>query len=132
RRVLVYGHTTRMAAFTRMRRRSDRSGYHLVGFVHHPGEPVSPLGEQVFDVPNGLRALCEELEIDELLVALQDRRLALPVKELLHCRLAGIAVTEFISFVERETGRIHLDLLSPGWMIFGDGFRRNGFRIFSA
>src|SRR5690606_828769 len=61
RRVLVYGHTTRMAAFTRMRRRSDRSGYHLVGFVHHSGEPVTPLGEQVFDAPNGLRALCEEL-----------------------------------------------------------------------
>jgi sugar transferase (PEP-CTERM system associated) len=54
------------------------------------------------------------------------------VKELLDCRLAGIGVTEFISFMERETGRIQLDLLSPAWMIFGEGFRRDGLRLFTA
>jgi sugar transferase (PEP-CTERM system associated) len=132
RRVLVYGDSSRMAAFTRMRRRNDRAGYNLVGLVHHPGDPISPLGEQVFEAPQGLKALCEQLRIDELVVALIDRRKALPVKELLQCRLAGIAVTEFISFVERETGTIQLDLLSPGWMIFGEGFRRDSFRLFSA
>lgn len=132
KRVLVYGHSARMAAFTRMRRSSDRAGYHLVGVVHHTGDPVDPLGEPVFDAPNGLRALCEELDIDELVVALQDRRQALPAKELLECRLAGIGVIEFISFMERETGRIQLDLLSPAWMIFGGGFRRDGIRLFTA
>lgn len=132
KRVLVYGHGTRMAAFARMRRRSDRAGYHLVGIVHHPGDPVSSIGERVYDAPDGLKALCQELDIDELVVALQDRRQALPVKELLQCRLAGISVIEFISFMERETGRIQLDLLSPGWMIFGDGFRRDSMRLFTA
>jgi sugar transferase (PEP-CTERM system associated) len=132
KRVLVYGHSSRMAAFRRMRRRSDRAGYHLVGLVHHPGDTVVPLGERVFEAPDGLKALCQKLDIDELVVALEDRRNALPVKELLQCRLAGIAVIEFISFMERETGRIQLDLLSPGWMIFGDGFRRDGIRLMTA
>jgi sugar transferase (PEP-CTERM system associated) len=132
KRVLVYGHSARMSAFTRMRRRGDRAGYHLVGVVHHPGDPLDPLGEVVFDAPNGLRALCEELNIDELVVALQDRRQVLPVKELLECRLAGIGVIEFVSFMERETGRLQLDLLSPAWMIFGEGFRRDGIRLFTA
>jgi sugar transferase (PEP-CTERM system associated) len=132
KRVLVYGHSVRMSAFTRMRRRSDRAGYHLIGVVHHPGDPIEPLGETVFEAPGGLWALCEQLEIDELVVALKDRRQALPVKELLQCRLAGISVIEFISFMERETGRIQLDLLSPGWMIFGEGFRRDGLRLFTA
>lgn len=132
KRVLVYGHGTRMAAFTRMRRRSDRAGYHLVGLVHHPGDPVAPLGERVYESPRGLKALCEELDIDELVVALHDRRQVLPVKELLQCRLAGFSVIEFISFMERETGRIQLDLLSPGWMIFGEGFRRDSVRLFTA
>ncbi|MDQ2639162.1 MAG: TIGR03013 family PEP-CTERM/XrtA system glycosyltransferase [Pseudomonadota bacterium] len=135
KRILVYGHSARMAAFSRMRRRSDRAGYNLVGVVHHSSEPVGKinlLGEPIFEAPNGLRALCEELNIDELVVALQDRRQALPVKELLECRLAGIGVIEFISFMERETGRIQLDLLSPGWMIFGEGFRRDGLRLFTA
>lgn len=132
KRVLVYGQSARMAAFTRMRRRSDRAGYHLVGLVHHPGDVVVPLGERVYQAPDGLKALCEELDIDELVVALEDRRKALPVKELLQCRLAGVAVIEFISFMERETGRIQLDLLSPAWMIFGDGFRRDGVRLLTA
>src|SRR5690606_20378308 len=102
KRVLVYGDSSRMAAFTRMRRRSDRGGYYPVGFVHRPSDDVDPLGEQVFSAPHGLRALCEQLDIDELVVALRDRRQALPVKELLQCRLAGISVMEFISFMERE------------------------------
>lgn len=132
RRVLVYGHGTRMVAFKRMRRRSDRVGYYLVGVVHHPGDRVIPIGEKVYEAPDGLRALCKTLDIDELVVALEDRRQALPVKELLQCRLAGISVTEFISFMERETGRIRLDLLSPAWMIFGEGFRRDSLRLFTA
>lgn len=132
KRVLVYGHSERMVAFKRMRRRSDRAGYHLVGVVHHPGDDIIPLGERVFEAPNGLKALCQQLEIEELVVALKDRRQNLPVKELLQCRLAGITVTEFISFMERETGRIQLDLLSPTWMILGEGFRRDGFRLFTA
>jgi sugar transferase (PEP-CTERM system associated) len=132
KRVLVYGHSARMVAFKRMRRRSDRAGYHLVGLVHHPGDVVVPLGERVFQAPDGLKALCQKLDIDELVVALEDRRNTLPVKELLQCRLAGVAVIEFISFMERETGRIQLDLLSPAWMIFGDGFRRDGVRLLTA
>lgn len=132
RRVLVYGHSARMAAFTRMRRRSDRVGYVLVGVVHHPGDPGDDLGETVFEAPHGLKALCQQLNIDEVVVALQDRRQTLPVKELLECRLAGISVIEFISFMERETGRIQLDLLSPGWMIFGEGFRRDNLRLFTS
>ncbi len=132
KRVLVYGHSARMAAFSRMRRSSDRAGFYLVGVVHHPGDPAEPIGESVFETPNGLRALCTQLNIDELVVALQDRRQMLPVKELLECRVAGIAVTEFISFMERETGRIQLDLLSPAWMIFGEGFRRDSLRLFTA
>jgi sugar transferase (PEP-CTERM system associated) len=132
KRVLVYGHSRQLAAFTRMRRRSDRVGYHLVGVVHPAGDDAEPMGETVYEAPHGLKALCEELNIDELVVAIRDRRTSFPVKELLQCRLAGISVIEFISFTERETGRIQLDLLNPSWIIFGPGFARDGLRLFTA
>jgi sugar transferase (PEP-CTERM system associated) len=132
KRVLVYGHSAQMAVFTRMRRRGDRAGYVVVGVVHHPDDAVDPLGETVYKAPNGLKALCAELDIDELVVALRDRREKLPVKDLLQCRLGGVGVIEFISFMERETGRIQLDLLNPSWIIFGEGFRRDGVRLFTA
>ncbi len=41
-------------------------------------------------------------------------------------------VLEFITFMERETGRIQLDLLNPSWIIFGQGFRRDGVRLFTS
>ena len=135
RRVLVYGSSAQMAAFNRMRRRSDRAGYHLVGMVRQLGDTPDngdALTDRVCEAPDGLGALCVDLDIDELVVALQDRRQNLPIKDLLRCRLAGVTVLEFISFMERETGRIQLDLLNPSWIIFGEGFRRDGVRLFSA
>jgi len=132
KRVLIYGESATLGRFRRMRRRSDRVGFNLVGVVHPPGDPAEDFGATVYRTPNGLKALCEELNIDELVVAVQNRRDAMPVKELLQCRFAGISVIEFISFMERETGRIELDLLNPSWIIFGEGFRRDGVRLFTA
>jgi sugar transferase (PEP-CTERM system associated) len=34
--------------------------------------------------------------------------------------------------LERETGRVRLDVLNPSWMIFGPGFRRDPVRLFSS
>ena len=133
KRVLVYGVGSRTSTFSRLRRRGDRAGFNLVGVVCHPGDAGEPpSGETIYKAPDGLKALCLELGIDELVVALQDRRRALPIKELLQCRLAGISVVEIITFLERETGRIELDLLNPSWIIFGEGFRRDGVRMFTA
>ncbi len=62
---------------------------------------------------------------------MDDRRRAFPVQELLECRLSGIDVIDLVSFLERETGRVRLDVLNPSWMIFADGFRRDPLRLFS-
>ena len=54
---------------------------------------------------------------------MDDRRRAFPVHEFLECRLAGIDICELPTFLERETGKVRLDVLSPSWIIFGEGFR---------
>jgi sugar transferase (PEP-CTERM system associated) len=59
---------------------------------------------------------------------MDDRRRDFPVRELLDCRLAGVEVIDLVSFLERETGRVHLDVLNPSWIIFSEGFRRDGVR----
>jgi sugar transferase (PEP-CTERM system associated) len=128
RQILVYGYGSRVQAFTRLRRRSDRRGYNLVGFVCPPGESLAVNPEELLSAPQGLKALCEERGIEEVVVALEDRRQNLPVRELMQCRLAGINVVDFIAFMEQETGRIYLDALNPSWLIFGHGFRRDALR----
>ena len=48
--------------------------------------------------------------------------------ELLECRLSGIDVLELPSFLERETGKVRLDVLNPSWIIFGEGFRASSWQ----
>jgi sugar transferase (PEP-CTERM system associated) len=59
--------------------------------------------------------------IDELVVASDDRR-GLPIDAILACKLAGMRVTEYLAFYEREAGRVDLDALQPSWLVFSDGF----------
>lgn len=128
RRVLVYGAGEMAVALTGLRRRADRRGFQLVGFVRaHEGER-SVASDRVLDPAGSLVGLCRRLDIVEVVVAMDDRRRGFPLAELLQCRLAGVRVTELMTFLERETGRVRLDLVNPSWMIFGEGFRRDPLR----
>jgi sugar transferase (PEP-CTERM system associated) len=129
RRVLVYGTGQRAKPIAGLRRSSDQRGFVLVGFVRPPGaELLLPL-ERVVRADGTLLDLCEVHEVDEVVVAMDDRREAFPIRELLDCRLAGIDVTDLSTFLERETGRVRIDVLHPSWLIFGEGFKRGSIRL---
>lgn len=132
RRVVVYGVGQRTAAISSLRRRSDRRGFEIVGFVQPDGETITVAPERVLSAQHGILALCDSLDVDEVVVAMDDRRRGFPILGLLECRLAGIDVTELLTFLERETGRVRIDVLNPSWMIFGEGFRRDPVRLFSS
>ena len=132
RRVLVYGAGSTATAVARLRRSSDRAGFALAGFVQPPGEPCAVAPERVLDAAGGLSNLCGRLGVTEIVVAMDDRRRGFPLPELLDSRLAGVEVTEVLTFFERETGRVRVDLLNPSWLIFGQGFRRDPMRLFSS
>lgn len=121
-RVLVLGAGNRAMSLARLRRRSDQRGYRVVGYIPVQGDAVAVSPEEVIEAPANLLAHCQANDIDEVVVGMDDRRVAFPVGELLDCRLAGIAVTELIDFLERETGRVRLDVVNPSWMIFSGGF----------
>jgi sugar transferase (PEP-CTERM system associated) len=87
--------------------------------------------ERIIVPDKPLVELASALQIDEIVVAMDDRRQQFPLKELLDCRLAGVEITELATFLERETGKVYLDTLVPSWMIFGTGFRRDLFRRLS-
>lgn len=132
RRVLVYGAGESAAAIAGLRRRADRRGFVLAGFVPaHPAERAVAF-DRIIDPAGSLVRLCERLNIVEVVVAMDDRRNGFPLAELLQCRLAGIDVTELPTFLERETGRVRIDVLNPSWMIFGEGFRRDPLRLITS
>ena len=92
------------------------------GFVQIPGEQVKVTPERILPDDLQLAAYVEENEIDEIVVAVQDRRGALPLPSLVDCRLNGTAITDYMSFRERESLCIDLNALNPSWFLFSEGF----------
>ena len=70
-----------------------------------------------------LRELAVKREVEQVIVALSDRRLRMPVNELLELRLRGVIVEEGTTLLEKISGQIEVDELRPSWLIFGHGFR---------
>ena len=60
--------------------------------------------------------------IDKIVVALDDRRGTMPIRELLRSKLEGKIIEDGISFYEAITGKILVEKVNPAWLIFSDGF----------
>ena len=122
RRVLVFGAGTRAQSLLDLRRRSDTRSFRLIGFVPTDGDVIAAPADRIVERPADLFRWAVENDLDEIVMAMDDRRRGFPMHELLECRLAGIDILELPSFLERETGKVRLDVLNPSWIIFGEGF----------
>jgi sugar transferase (PEP-CTERM system associated) len=127
RRVLVYGTGKAAASLAQLRRRSDRRGFRVVGYVQPPGECVAVAASGVLG-QEPLYSMAQAKHVNEIVVAMDERRAVFPTQDLLQCRMLGIGVIDLTSFLERETGKVYLDSLNPSWMIFGPGFRHDALR----
>lgn len=74
-----------------------------------------------------MQGLCQRLRVDDIVVALQDRRGTLPTEDLLRCRLAGLTVEEGEALYERVTGKIAVGAMRPSYLIFNQGFVKHPF-----
>jgi sugar transferase (PEP-CTERM system associated) len=124
-RVLVYGAGQRAASLLQLRRRTDQRGFKLVGFMATEGDKIGVPDDKIVPRPDDLLRWARANEVDEIVVAMDDRRRGFPVLELLDCRMSGIDILELPTFLERESGKVRLDVLNPSWIIFGEGFRNS-------
>jgi len=123
RRVVVLGAGKRASGLLKLRRRSDTRGFRLTGFIAAEGDELSVPPERMIARPPDLFQWALQNRIDEIVVAMDDRRSDFPMEEFLECRLVGINVIELATFLERESGKVRLDVASPSWIVLGDGFR---------
>jgi len=71
----------------------------------------------------------EDLDIDEIVIAADDRRTgAFPTKELIDCKMSGVNILDLVTFFERRAGKIRLDMLNPSWLYLSEGFHLGTFR----
>lgn len=121
RKVLVLGAGDRAERLRHLSLRPE-SGFGIAGFVAMTGaEPVVPSSRPRAAIEN-LTGHVEQLGVSEVVLALEERRNALPLADLLRIKTTGVHVNDFSSFIERETGRVDLETVNPSWLIFSDGF----------
>ena len=121
RRVLVLGAGQRAARLGRLGI-ERASGFTVVGHVDM-GDcecivPIAIARDRIGNLSDHVTAL----GANEVVLALEERRKALPLDELMKIRMTGVHVNEISTFLERETGRVDLRTVNPSWLIFSDGF----------
>jgi len=126
RRILVVGTGEKAVNFESLRRKTDQRGFDLVSYIAIvANDPIKVSPENSISLVGNICAYALANRIDEIVIALDDRRKKLPLDDLLDCRMSGINVIEIQDFFERETEKIHLDFLQPSWLIYAKGFHRN-------
>ncbi len=131
KRILVLGAGKRASAITELRRKSDQFGFIILGFVHLRGESDVVEKEKILNLNMPLLDYVDRNDVDEIVVAIEDRRKGIPMRELLDCKMRGVDIIDVLTFFERETGKVRLDQLHPSWLLFSDGFNQGGMRAFT-
>jgi sugar transferase (PEP-CTERM system associated) len=105
----------------------------IVGFIPGPNESQSIVdASQVLSGPGSLKDQAIALGVDEIVVAVSDRRGgAMPLRELLDCKIFGVQVSDLSTYFEKMLGQIRIDQLHAGWLIFGNGFDRGVYRDYA-
>ena len=121
RRLLVLGAGKRAQRIKDLEAKPG-SGFIVVGFIAmDEAKKVIPEAISRSAIFN-LADFVVKLAASEVVLALEERRNALPLQDLLRIKTTGVHVNEISSFLERETGRVDVDSVNPSWLIFSDGF----------
>lgn len=103
------------------------SGYRIVAVLDNTnGDPGPPIeGQSIFSGFDKIYDRAVALSVRKLIVALDEKRGAFPVNEVLRCKMAGVQVLDGVSFYEGLAGKILVEALRPSWLIFSEGFKKS-------
>ncbi len=123
RRVLVLGSGNNAQRILEFAERLPYGNLTFVGFVPMGSDPCIVPADRTLIMEQPINQFADEKDIDEIVVALDDRRQGFPVDEILDCKMSGFDVIDLLTFFEREAGIVKIDCLHPSWLVFSDGFR---------
>jgi len=106
------------------------ASYVIHGFVDFGNEDIEVAERYLIRPGENLAEYCHEYEIDEIVLAIGDRRKNIPVEDLLECKLSNINVLDYVAFWEKEKGLLRTDMLNPSWLIFCDSCQQGDVESF--
>jgi len=121
RRVLVLGAGDR-AEMVRLCGMAESNDVEFVRFLRVNGDEKTVEEAIDYDKNHTLKDYVNEFAVQEIVVALEERRGSLPIEELLECKMEGCRILEAMTFIERQSGTVSLQNVSSSWLIFSDGF----------
>ena len=128
-RVLVLGAGKNADLICDAFRSGEIKGLNIIAFVKMPGDAEEADAGTIITLDKSLITQVEELDIDEIVIAVDDRRsTGFPTKALIDCKMSGVNVLDLVTFFERRAGKIRLDMLNPSWLYLSDGFYMGTFR----
>lgn len=122
RRILVVGVGDRAERIESLERAARGNRFVCSGFIDVGDQDAKVSQELIVGHLNSMVDWVRSNEIDEIVVAPDDRRGRLPLPSLIDCRLSGTPVIDHQRFWERETKRVDLAALKPDWFVYSEGF----------
>ncbi|HUQ31598.1 MAG TPA: TIGR03013 family XrtA/PEP-CTERM system glycosyltransferase [Pyrinomonadaceae bacterium] len=129
-RILIVGSGPLAVEMAREALGRPDAGYRIVGFADNDPELIgkSLINPKVIGLSSELDKIVRHENIDRIVVAMGERRGQFPTEQLLQLSLSGnVSIEEGASFYERLTGRVHLDMMRPSWLIFSGRGRQARF-----
>jgi sugar transferase (PEP-CTERM system associated) len=121
RRLIVLGAGPRAERIRQLEQQRG-SGFLIVGYIGMNDGPQIVAEAINRTAIYNLADFVVKLSASEVVLALEERRNALPMQDLIRIKTTGVHVNDMSTFLERETGRVDLDTVNPSWLIFSDGF----------
>jgi exopolysaccharide biosynthesis polyprenyl glycosylphosphotransferase len=119
-RVLILGTSPLARMLIEEIRTRPHCGYTIVGVVDDRARPDEhPTWYPVLGSLQQLAGIVERVRPDRIVVALADRRGRLPIRQLVESRVvANIVVEDAAEVYERLTGKLAIEALNPGSVVF--------------
>jgi exopolysaccharide biosynthesis polyprenyl glycosylphosphotransferase len=125
-RVLVIGQRTIARKFLDEIERFPERGCTIIGIVENTlSDPTQRSPFLVLGTIDELKTIVAAVKPDLIVVALSDRRGRLPVTELLELQSNGIRVEELADAYERISGKLPIELVTPGQLIASQRLRKS-------
>ncbi len=106
-------------------RNGHKDAIDVVGVHPLTTADVAVTGTRILPITMSVSEAAHQYGVHEIIIAMREQRGgALPVSQLLDCKLRGVQITDLQTFFERELGQIRLDSLKASWLVFGEGCRQ--------
>lgn len=117
-KTLIVGHGPLAKALTREVLSRPEVGLDLVGWVDVSKNGFAMDGLPYLGEISALPEVARQQRIGRVVIAMEDRRGNLPIDDLLALRSGGAVVQEGLDLYESVTGKIPLNSLRQGWLLF--------------